>query len=454
MFRGEATMRGKGNGMDGPRSTYPGWALPNWRRCKIELKEGEQTLQASETQPRQDAAIWLFCMSMAVLFTSLGLPLIFKFFPDYVPGYVVQVPAIIIGFAYVQRFKLLRHYRQWHLRGMLLLAFIVPLENTFFMKAFRKQFLDAYLGLEIFRPSILLLLTLTIWTAFIARKRVLLHPLIVASFVLGLTGWAIATIASEYPALSLANGFFEFFCPFMVLFLFATNTPDRDFIIHSLRLFLIGVVLVALAQTSAMVRELCCGNALVLPVFADEFLEIKKNMSLMVKAGGNGYGNTDNLVSLLTLALPVTVGLYYVDRCRAVWATGAIALLYAGLLTYSRSGLLVIMIGFAAIVVYRLRAFRELSALPVIILVSLLAIHAPPASVEYLSKGITSFSTAFVEYFSKSTTSFSTSRTGTGTGSEGNAAKRHLKPSYDSSAVNRMEAWMRGAQIADRKSVV
>jgi hypothetical protein len=438
-------MRGKEGGVEKPRSTHPGWTLLNWLRWKIHLKEAAQTLRASEPQPRQRAARWLFYMSMAVLVTSLGLPLIFKYFPDYIPGYVVQIPAIIVGFAYAWHFKLLEHYRQWHLRGMLLLAFIVPLENTFFLKAFRKQFLDAYLGLELFRPTILLLLALTIWTAFVARKRVLLHPLIAASFVLGLTGWAIATIASEYPALSLANGFFEFF---MVLYLFAANTSDRDFIIHCLRLFLIGFVLVALAQASAMVHELCCSNALALPIFGDEFLEIKKNTPLMVKAGGNGYGNTDNLISLWTLALPTTVGLYYVDRYRAVWAAGAIALLYAGLLTYSRSGLLVIMIGFAAIVVYRLRTFRELSALPVALLVGLLAIHTPPSSVQYLSNGIKSFSAATIEYFSKSIATFSDSRHGSWTGLAWDAPKIGTeKQNYDNSTVNRMEAWIRGAGI-------
>src|SRR5262249_23765631 len=105
MFGGEVTMRGKEGGMGKSRSTDPGWTVPNWPRWKIKFKAAYQTLRASETKPRQDAKAWLIYMSLAVLFTSLGLPLIFKFFPDYIPGYVVQVPAIIIGFVYARHFK-------------------------------------------------------------------------------------------------------------------------------------------------------------------------------------------------------------------------------------------------------------------------------------------------------------------------------------------------------------
>jgi hypothetical protein len=330
-------------------------------------------------------ALLVLCCALAA-----GTPFIYTLFPDYLYGYLIQIPALIVGYSYVVRYHLLEVYNSWVLRGVLLLSFAVPLQNTFLLKAARKLFLSDHLILEILRPTILLLIVLTIKTAA-TKGRIAVHWMVSASFVLGLAGWALATASSQYPALSIASGFFEVLCPFLVLYVVLGNAPDKEFLFHCIKLFIAAFVLITISQTVGTFKAIYSSqNLLGIPTYADEFLEIKKNLPLMTVIGENGYGNTDNYISLWTLIIPLIAAMYYF-RKSLWWIITLYGLLYAGLLLYSRSGVIIIAIGFAIIFVYRATLTRKWSTMILCALALLLAINSPPSGVEYVSDGVISF---------------------------------------------------------------
>lgn len=374
----------------------------------------------------------LVCAALAA-----AAPVVHSRFPDYLPDYLIQIPAIAAGFAYTARYRLLDAYRSWMLRGILLLSFVVPLQNTFLLKAARKYLLDDHLVFEIFRPVIILLIALTIAT-LAKRRKTDAHPMVVASFGVGVVGWVIATLASQHPALSIANGFFEFLCPFLAVYVLAANVPDREFIPHCVRLFVAGFLLVTISQTAGALGSMwSADNVLAIPAFADEFLEVKKNLPLMQAIGGNGYGNTDNYISLWSLIVPLAAGLYYAHRS-AWWVVVLSLLLYFGLIVYSRAGLLAIMAGLISIVAHRAVILRKPSVMILTVLALIVAIHAPSSSIKYMSDGIESF-VASLKYAVQ------------GTSHEDIREIESRSPrNSDASGVDRMVAMQRGVEIVAR----
>jgi len=339
---------------------------------------------------------------------------------------LIEIPALIFGYFYALRFDLLKRYENWQQRGLLLISFAIPLQNTFVLKASRKFLMDGNVALETFRPAVFMLLVVT--AASLANNaRFKFHKLVAASFVTGLVGWLLSSSASDYPAVSLGTGIFEFLCPFAAIYALSVNAPDRTFLLHCLKLFMISFILIAIAQGSVILANDCCGTAFGIPLLSDEFLELKKHVALMQVAGDNGYGNTDNFVSLWVLIIPLTAGLYY-RRKEILWAVALFVLLYLGLLVYSRSGILAVMCGLAGIVLYRAVAFRAFSVLPIAALTALLLIHTPSGGVQYFVDGIHSFITT-LRYPTKQTSS------------------------YDASGVDRMEAMRRGVAIASKHPI-
>lgn len=381
-------------------------------------------------------------MTLGCLAIAAGAPVVHQVFPDYLPGYLIQILAIIVGFYYARSFSLANLYPQWNLRALLLLAYVVPLQNTFVPKALRKYIADGNPLLEITRPAIILLfgiLVCTIWHRKTARPPLL----IAASFIAGLLSWTISTANSDYVHVSLATGIFEFLCPFVALYVLSANSPDKSFLYHCLRLFVISFSLVALAQSFSILSAGCCDSLVGLPSLLDEFFELKRNVPLMTIAGGNGYGNPDNFVSLWVLIVPLCVGLYYYDRSR-IWIAASLFVIYAGLLVYSRAGLLVILIGLIAIVLHRLIAQRTFSALPAGVVAFILASSAPQSSLAYIGDGVTSFINSAM---------YAVSSRGNAELRERLLKQERKKKDFDASGADRMEAIRRGLNIAIENSV-
>ncbi|NJO33947.1 MAG: hypothetical protein HC869_13210, partial [Rhodospirillales bacterium] len=184
---------------------------------------------------------------------------------------------------------------------------------------------------------------------------------------------------------------FEFLGMWVVLYVFLIIAPDRRFMVHAAVLFCLAAGLTALAQTAAIWPELLPNTMLGIPFFADEFLEIKKNLQLMIKAGGNGYGNTDNFASLLILVIPIVAGLCYLGR--RFWVMwGVLAFLcYAGLLVYSRSSIIAIILAIGCLWLYRLLVHRSMSAGLINFIAIFIFIHANPEMMRYHRDGLASF---------------------------------------------------------------
>src|SRR5690606_26905709 len=126
------------------------------------------------------------------------------------------------------------------------------------------------------------------------------------------------------------------------------NSPDRDFLLHCIKLFVAGFFLITISQTAGALGSMQSHeNVFWFPLFANEFLDVKKNLHLMETIGGNGYGNTDNYISLWSLIIPLIAGLYYIRRS-PWWIVLLATLFYCGLVVYSRAGLLVVTIGLVA----------------------------------------------------------------------------------------------------------
>ena len=98
---------------------------------------------------RSVAPIW----TLAALILA-AFPFVYQHFPTYAPGYLIQIPAEA-GFYYFRHFRLFSTYTDWRERGLLILSFVIPLQNTFWLKAFRKALLSSHLLLEVMRPEIL-----------------------------------------------------------------------------------------------------------------------------------------------------------------------------------------------------------------------------------------------------------------------------------------------------------
>lgn len=352
-------------------------------------------------------AVALVCIALAA-----GVPVIAERFPDYLPGYLVQIPAILIGYAYFRHFRLSEY--DWPARVALLLAFAVPLQNTFFPKALRKALFDQHIILEVFRPDIMVLIGLAGWLAWEGR-RVQLPAMLRWSFVIGLAGWVVATLFAARPPLSIGTGLFEFMAFWIVLYVFLALGQDRRFMVHAVALFCISFALVAFAQSAAILSGTDAA-----PMLASEFLRVKMDLPLMLSAGGNGYGNTDNLISLWVLVVAFLAG---VASLRPIAFVLLVPLLFAGMLTYSRGGVLAVAAGLVAMIVVSVIARRSFNAYAVAALVLIGVAHVDPASFSYMSQGMASFA-------------------------DGRAKTERRKPAADQSGGERMQAWRTGVRLA------
>ena len=371
--------------------------------------------------------------TLALALLTTGTPLVNLYFPDYLPGYLIQIPAIALLYFYFNHFQLIDTYKLWTERLLLFLAFATPLQNTFLIKAYRKAFLDEHILLEILRPDILVLIGLAICIAR-GRKTVHLPSILMASFLTGLIGWITASMFSEHPSVSLGSGFFEFLSVWATLYIVLAIAPDRQFVTHATILFCLGAGLAALAQTIAIWPGIPTNTVFGFPAFADEFLRIKKNVQLMIKAGGNGYGNTDNFASLWVLVVPLVAGLSYLTQRSWITWTGLLLFCYAGLLIYSRSSIGAVILGLGCLWLYRLIVYRSISLILLVLIAGFLLIHLDPEIIRYYSNGIRSLIQSFLPH-----------PAGDGSWPEW---MRTQKDTIDASGTARAEAWRRGFEIA------
>ncbi|MCV3243672.1 O-antigen ligase family protein [Mesorhizobium sp. ZC-5] len=401
-----------------------------------------------------------FALAIAVLLLLASAPFVAQRFPDYLPGYLIQIPAVLFAYGYAVRYDLAAY--NWPERATLLLCYLVPLENTFIIKAVRKALLDSHIVLEVFRPSILLLTGIAVYLAWSGR-RAAIPATLRWSFVTGLMGWLIATMFAAEPLLSVGVGIFEFLAPWLAMYVILA-VADRPLAGHALRLFCAAFVLVAIAQTAAILPALPS-----VPLFASEFLEVKKNVPLMVAAGGNGYGNTDNLISLSVMAIPVMAGSLYLCRLnhKLPILAAILLLLFAGMLTYSRAGTVSLIVGLLALWLLRVFIFRQASLAILSLLVIVGASHTDPTSIAYFTNGVASFLAPSHTAGDQPQTRITTRSPSPAATDENRTARREPPPvrtdesgtvrretsfppaaTADESGIARLEAWKTGAKIA------
>jgi hypothetical protein len=315
----------------------------------------------------------------------LTAPAIWLGLPDYLPSHLSQALAIAVGYLYFRRFELWETYPDRTRRALLVLAFVVPLDNLFLEKFVRKIAMDSNLWLEVFRPEILILIVATFWTVIFRRPARLSVPFVFAAATGG-ASWLLSSAVSIGPAYASAAGFFEIAVPLMVVYIYSANAPDRAFLRHSLFLFCLGVTIVAASQSSYILFAKCCA------VTSLDFLAGKMAIGVMAAAGGNGYGNTTNFVMLLVAVLPfVGASIYISDEYRLAKAAILIFLTYAGLLVYPRGGLILITIALISVFAffsYKTKTLRW--AIP-ITLTLIVLIHVPTGGAVYYLNGIRSF---------------------------------------------------------------
>lgn len=378
------------------------------------------------------SSIGLWTTLVLALLTT-GIPLVNLYFPDYLPGYFIQIPAILLLYFYFSHFHLTGLYKLRIERLLLILAFATPLQNTFLVKAYRKALLDQHILLEMFRPDILALIGLAVYVVR-GQKTARLPKLLMISLIVGLMGWIASSIFSEHPSISLGNGLFEFLSMWLTLYILLSIAPDRQFVTHATILFCLGAGLAASAQTIAIWTGISSDTIFGFPILADEFLTIKKNLPLMIKAGGNGYGNTDNFASLWILVVPLIAGLSYLTQRFWIAWTSLLLFCYAGLLVYSRSSIGVVVLGLGCLWLHRLIVYRSMSLGLLAIVAGLLLIHLDSEIIRYYSDGIVSLIQSFLPH--------STDHGGWP------GWVRNQKDTIDASGIARAEAWRRGFEIA------
>jgi hypothetical protein len=320
-----------------------------------------------------------------IVLVLLSTPAVAFLLPNYLPSHLSQALAIAVGYLYFRRFDLWETYPDPTRRALLVLAFVVPLDNLLLEKFIRKVAMDSNLWLEIFRPEILILIVATFWTA-VFRRPDRLSGLFVLAAATGGVSWLLSSAASIDPVYASAAGFFEIAVPLMVFYVYSSNAPDRAFLKHSVLLFCLGFTIIAASQSSYILFTQCCA------LTSEDFLTGKMDVDVMTAAGGNGYGNTTNFVTLLVAVLPfVAASIYLSDKHRLAKAAILILLTYAGLLVYSRGGLMITTVGLTAvfaIFLYKTGTVRW--AIPVALALIIL-VHVPTGGADYYLSGIDSF---------------------------------------------------------------
>lgn len=263
--------------------------------------------------------------------------------------------------------------REWLRCFLLVTAFVVPIQTLLPIKTFR-----------LFVALLLAAAASAVWE----NRQTGWPAVLLWSFWLGLAGLFLSTVFSQNPLLSLDSGILEFVMPFACLSLFLAVSEDQQFMRRLVAVFLFSALLLSVAQATRILAS--SPEEFHLPVFASEFLKLKMNVPLMVQAGKFGYGNTDNYVSLWVLLVPAVAGYFFLIRNKWSVALPLLVLIYSGLLVYSRSGIAAIAIGLLTLLIQRLVIWRHLSIEIVAVCVAIAAVHVPPGSMDYFSKGATS----------------------------------------------------------------
>jgi hypothetical protein len=258
--------------------------------------------------------------------------------------------------------------REWRRWLLFVIAFVVPVQTLLPFKTFRAV-----------EAILLVMAASNLWN----HPKVGLPRLLFCAFWLGFGGFLLSTIFSRNPLLSADTGILEFLLPFACLSLFLSE--NREFLQRLITVFLFSALLLGVAQMTSILA--LAPGKLHLPILASEFLMFKKNVPLMVEAGKAGYGNTDNYASLWVLLVPAVAGYFFLVRHKWLIALGLFVIIYSGLLVYSRSGIVAILVGLLALVIMRLVIWRRLSPEIVVTCIAIVAIHVSPGFGGYLSTG-------------------------------------------------------------------
>lgn len=329
--------------------------------------------------------------SLAALFSVLlalasGTIFVGRNFPDYLPGYLIQIPAVLVGFCFFSQHRITTYDRTQRLT--LLLVFLAPLENTFLLKAFRKAFLDQHLLLELLRPSNILLAFLVAYILFTGRRASSIPTLIKTSFFLGAAGWILSIFASFDALQSIATGYFQFLTPFMALFLFLSVTDKQTFVLDAITIFVASCTLVSISLIgAALFLDQTPYAPTLFPFLSEHFGSIKRDIPFLMRIGGNGYENPDFYISLWVMLIPFLAGAYYASRKPQTILALSI-LLYAGFLQYSRAGIATVVVALIALVIIRLIVEREWSWLPTILIGVILFSNFDSNALFYFASGL------------------------------------------------------------------
>lgn len=224
------------------------------------------------------------------------------------------------------------------------------------------------------------------------------------SFWIGLAGWLVSTGFSSRPWLSIDVGILEFFGLYVVLYLAVVHLRRRpDFVAASI-LFALGVAIVAAIQTWTIIEVArsnfrALGVPSELPFIAQQFLHYKAAVPLFFPAGvPNTYGNIDNYNSLWVMLIPWLLGLLYVSPRRWLIAALLVVHLYAGLVVYSRGGVIAVAVSVAILWLLHLRASGRLSPAICAVLLLLIGLHIDRTTGSRFADGLISFGDIIAEH--------------------------------------------------------
>jgi hypothetical protein len=236
--------------------------------------------------------------------------------------------------------------------------------------------------------------------ALVTKGRYEFSPLIRWSFWLGLLGWLLATVNAENKILSFDVGALDFLGIYALLYLSSTYLNDRKHLFLAIRLFLASFMVQSFYQAWFVLTPLWADGRVnhYIPILAVDLIHYKNAVPFFFPNGiPNTYGNIANYASLWTLVITLSIGLLYTRLLPKliVWPLIILAM-WCGLIVYSRSALLSVMLAIVAIWIFRLITVKTVSAALLVIAAVLASIHLQPKHLDrsvaqYYENGIVSF---------------------------------------------------------------
>jgi outer membrane protein OmpA-like peptidoglycan-associated protein len=268
--------------------------------------------------------------------------------------------------------------RDWRRYLLLFLAFVVPIQPLLDIRSYR-----------LVEAAVLVLGGLAIY-----RHRANPFPWTInVSLLLGLAGWSLATAFSRQPIISFDVGILEF-CMFYILLYVFTTEADAKIKTQALILFVLGATLLSVVQAITIIGKVypiasTWSDIPPVPIRASDFIRYKDAVPVFFKTGvPHSYGNIGSYGSLWILLVPLALGGYFVVRQKTAALLVAVAVIYSGLVVYSRSALVAAMLAAFAIWIFRLVKFRSVSPAITALMLAVVIIHVDPSALHYYSDNL------------------------------------------------------------------